>query len=116
MAGVNIKGTFKKDERPNNGLEAVAADLTSRPHERRIVVALVRPVRTVIDHADGTQTPTVQFDHIEVLEDDAGKEAWELMAARYEERTGNPMPPVTLFDNPNPRELDPDEPLPGLEP
>lgn len=110
---VNIKGTFKKDDRPNNGLEQIISDLNKKPHERRLIVGIVRPVKTVIDHQDGTATPTIQFDHIEVpLDGPDGKKVWEVLAAAYEQRTGNPLPPQSLFDNPA-ADIEQDE-IPGL--
>jgi hypothetical protein len=113
--GVNIKGTFKKDDKPNNGLESIIKELTAKPHERRLIVGIVRPARTVIDHADGSVTPTVQFDHIEVpLEGKDGKSVWEVLAAAYEARTGNPLPPQSLFDNPSAETLEGEQPLPGM--
>lgn len=113
---VNIKGTFKKDDKPNNGLESIIRDLSARPHERRLIVGIVRPARTVIDHSDGSVTPTVQFDHIEVpLEGKDGKAVWEVLAAAYEARTGNPLPPQSLFDNPSADDtLEGQDELPGL--
>lgn len=90
---VNIKAKFSKDDRHNDGLQRVTEELAARPYERRIVVGVVRPVRTVINHEDGTRTPTVTFDNIEVLDGDtdAEKEAWELLSEAYEQRTGNPL-------------------------
>ena len=113
---VQIKGTFKKDDKPNNGLESIVDLLTGRPHERRIVVGIVRPVRTVIDHADGSRTPTVNFENLEVpVDDEDAKKLWEVLAAAYERRTGNPMPPMSLFDGPGSTDtLEGEDPLPGL--
>lgn len=112
---VNIKGTFKKDDKPNNGLEAISKELSGRPHERRIAIVIVRPARTVIDHADGTVTPTVQIDNIEALTGDDAKSAWELLANAYESRTGNPMPPQSLFDGPGTGDtLEGQDALPGM--
>lgn len=109
----NIKAKFKKDETDNDGLFGATGEFVDKPYERRLVVGIVRPVRIVRDLDDGTETPTVQFDHVEVLEGDDAKEALELLAHKFEQRTGRPMPPMTLFDNTGEPEDD-QEPLPGL--
>lgn len=115
---VAIQARFKKDDRPNDGLSRITHELTARPYERRIVIGIIRPVRSVKNYEDGTDMPTVKFDHIEALDGDAAKDAWEMIAEAYEERTGNPMPPVSLFDNPPPADpgdaLDQDA-IPGVD-
>lgn len=115
---VAIQARFRKDDRPNDGLQEISQELIKKPYERRIVIGLVRPVRSIHNYEDGTQTPTIKFEHIEaIVDEEAVKEAWQLLAERYEERTGNPMPPLTFFDKVGPdTDTDgPDQPLPGLE-
>ena len=103
---VNIKGTFKKDDRPNDGLEQIRQELIASPYERRVVVGVVRVHRIVTTTEDGITVPTVKFDNIEALEGDAAKEAWELVAEAYENRTGNPIR-GSLFDKDMPDDEDP---------
>jgi hypothetical protein len=96
---VNIAATFKKAERPMNGLEAIVDKLVDERlmHAEYVVVATVRPKFAKIDAEDGSRTPTVKFDHIEVLEDDAADDARKLLAERYEERTGRGEQPPMDF-------------------
>lgn len=100
MTAVNISGTFRKDEKPYNGLAAIAKELTDRDKrlERYVVVAIIRPHagRWLAD--DGTETPTIRFDQIEVLDGEAANQARELMNEAYRARTG--------------RGEDPQDPLP----
>lgn len=43
MTAVNISGTFAKDDRPDNGLEAIAAQLAADELSPRLVVGIVVP-------------------------------------------------------------------------
>lgn len=87
---VKISATFKLDQKPLNGLEALAGLLAdeARLHDQYVVVAVVRPHAITTDAEDGTRTPTVKFDHIEPLEGDAATAARELLNAAYTLRTG----------------------------
>lgn len=101
MTAVKISGTFKKDERPYNGLEAIADDLLNEAQQRRtyLVVAEVRSHGYQYNAEDGTKTPTVKFDHIEAaLDEGERKLVKDLLTKIYERRTGAEMP-ATLFDD-----------------
>lgn len=95
MTAVNISGTFKKDEKPYNGLVSIAKELTDRDRrlERYVVVAVIRPHagRWLAD--DGTETPTIRFDHIEVLDGTAADTARALLNEAYRARTGRDEDP-----------------------
>lgn len=90
MTAVNISGTFRKDERPYNGLEKIADALTNKGklHESYVVVGIVTPKFVKTNAEDGTDTPTVRFDRIEPLEGEAADAARALLDAAYQERTG----------------------------
>lgn len=101
MVAVNISGTFRKDERPYNGLESLADALVDRDrlHETYVVVAVVRPHAIKTDAEDGSDTPTIRFDRIEPLAGDDADVAMALLSAAYKARTGrDDAPPPTLFD------------------
>jgi hypothetical protein len=87
---VNIAATFKKADRPMNGLEEITDKLADERlmHAEYVVVATVRPKFAKIDAEDGSRTPTIRFDHIEVMEGDAADAARKLLDERYSERTG----------------------------
>lgn len=92
MAPVNISATFSKDEKPLNGLEAITDKLVDEQLQgaQYVVVATVRPKFFKANAEDGTRTPTVRFDHIEVLEDPAAiDQARKLLAERHQHRTGH---------------------------
>lgn len=99
---VNISATFTKDEKPRNGLVQIEDKLVDDDllHAQYVVVATIRPKRVATDAEDGTKTPTIRFDHIEVLVDDADVEvARALLKRRLKDRTGlDDTPPASLFD------------------
>jgi hypothetical protein len=94
MTAVKLSGTFKKDERPLNGLEAIAKELLDRDRRlaQYVVVAVVRPHSAKWNAEDGTEIPTVKFDQVEVLEGDAATTARELLDDAYHARTGKSRP------------------------
>lgn len=95
MTAVNISGTFRKDERPYNGLEAIAKQLLDRDNSgiTHVVVGIVRPHAIKWTADDGMETPTVRFDAIEVLDDDDAAAAKEMLATAYRARTGRDSDP-----------------------
>jgi hypothetical protein len=96
---VNIAGTFKKDQREYNGLEAIASKLIDDPLTRRVVVGVVETKRIVRDMADGgTETAVVRFVHLEAVDGDQGEQAKQMLAKAYTERTGG-QADETLFDH-----------------
>ncbi|MEU6387691.1 hypothetical protein ABZ847_29510 [Streptomyces bauhiniae] len=98
---VNISATFTKDEKPRNGLVQIEDKLVNDDllHAQYVVVATIRPKRVATDAEDGTKTPTIRFDHIEVLVDDPDVEVVRaLLARRLKDRTGlDDRPPADLF-------------------
>jgi hypothetical protein len=100
MTTVNIQGTFKKDNREFNGLESVASDLTTRPHDRVIVIGIVETRKITQDVADGgTEAVTVRFTALEPVAGQAAIDARAMLDKAYSERTGRSAPPDTLFDD-----------------
>jgi len=65
---VNISGTFSKDDRPNNGLETIAAELIKDELSPRVVVAIIVP-HSYSKSVGGPLVPTVRFAAIEVVPD-----------------------------------------------
>lgn len=101
---VKIKASFKKDEKPFDGLAAIEHKLVDEEllHERYVVVAILRPHRIDVLADDGAKSSTVKFDHIEVMEGDDAALTKERLMARYRERTGrDDEPQPSLFDGPN---------------
>lgn len=98
--GVKISGSYKKDERPLNGLEAIAKDLIDSPYDEHYIIAKISCLRIAEDIEDGgTKTPTVKLKHIEVMlnkkdETDARKIFERAAKARLGE-----LPQQTLFEN-----------------
>lgn len=112
MPPVNISATFKRDERPKNGLEAIADRLADEDlmHAEYLVVATVRPKFAKIDAEDGSRTPTVKFDHIEVMTDARAEQARALLDDAYRERTGRDPQMELDFGVDGEGEHDPGEP------
>lgn len=101
MSAVNISGTFSKDQRPFNGLEAIVDDLLDETKQRDsyIVIAEIRPHAYKFRADDGVKTPTVRVDHIEVVAEAADiKTMRELLERIYAARTGDSKP-ASMFDD-----------------
>jgi hypothetical protein len=97
---VNVSATFKKDERDQNGLEAIRASLIADPLERHIIVATIEVTQILTDVRDGgVQTPSVRLVNVEPLTGDDALTARKLLEGAYHERTGQTAPPPTLFDD-----------------
>lgn len=103
MTAVRISGTFKKDERPGNGLEAIAATLVKDELSRHVVVGIVE-LHKVTKEPGEAPVPTVKFTAIEPLSDDQADEARLLLNSARRKR-GESEIPGTLFDGDEPREL-----------
>lgn len=97
---VKISGSFKKDERPLNGLSAIAKDLIDSPYDEHYIIAKVSCLRIAEDIEDGgTKTPTVKLKHIEVMltrKDEA--DARKIFERAAKARLGE-LPQQTLFDD-----------------
>lgn len=106
MTSVNVQAQFKKAEREFNGLGAHAAQMIAKPHDRITVVAVLEVTKLTTDVGDGEITPTVNIKLVEVMQDDAIRQAKDLLDAAYARRTGRDAPPETLFDvDPNAPEM-----------
>jgi hypothetical protein len=98
MPGVNISGTFKKDSRPDNGLEAIAEDLINNELQRHVVVGVVE--LHMVKKAPGEEPiPTVRFVAIEPLEGDASDQGRQMLNQARNAR-GRAVVPDGLFDMP----------------
>ena len=102
---VNLKATFKKDQKEYNGLDE---DLTRKalieePLARRYVVAMIETSKVVKDiEAGGTLVPTVRIISIEVVDGDDAIVAKEMLDKKFKTRTGRNVEP-TLFDQDDPQ-------------
>lgn len=97
---IKISGSYKKDERAYNGLEAIAKDLIEEPHTEHYIIAKVGCLRIAEEIEDGgSKTVTVKLKHIEVMlsnkdETDAKKIFERAAKARLGE-----VPQQTLFED-----------------
>lgn len=99
MPGVNISGTFKKDSRPDNGLESIAEDLIANELKRHVVVGVVE--LHMVKKAPGEEPiPTVRFVGIEPLEGDAADQGRQMLNQARTAR-GRAVVPEGLFDMPS---------------
>lgn len=100
MGAVQISGTFKKDERPYNGLEQVSKDFAEDPLTEFYVIAKVECVGFNEDRDnDWIKVPRVRFTHIEVMQSDKEESAArKLFDQACKARLGE-LPKQTLFDD-----------------
>jgi len=100
MTAVRISGTFKKDERPFNGLEAIAESLLdhSLAGQDYTVVAKVRAHASRWTAEDGEEIPTAKITRVEVVDGDDAAAVEALIKQQYRKRTGQSSEP-TLFDD-----------------
>ncbi len=102
---VNVKATFKKDQKEYNGLddEPIRKGLIEEPLARRYVVAMIETSKVVKDvEAGGTIIPTVRIISIEVCEGDDAIVVKEILDKLFKTRTGRHVE-ATLFDRDDPQ-------------
>lgn len=102
---VNLKATFKKDQREYNGLDddVVRKGLIEEPLARRYVVAMIETSKVTKDiEGGGTVSPTVRVISIEVTEGDDAVVVKEILDKLFKVRTGRNVEP-TLFDRDDPQ-------------
>ena len=102
---VNLKATFKKDQKEYNGLDddVIRKGLIEEPLARRYVVAMVETSKVTKDiEAGGTVVPTVRVLSIEVGEGDDAIVLKEILDRLFKVRTGRHVEP-TLFDRDDPQ-------------
>ncbi len=109
---VNIKASFTKETRPLNGLEAILDQLLEKPYEEHYVICKVRNARSTKDHENGgTETPTVNFFHIEpMLSDKDEQDAKKLFEQACKARLGDLPQKATLEKPPQQQDI-PQQPL-----
>lgn len=96
MTAVRISGTFKKDERPENGLESIAPTLVKNELARHVIVGVVE-LHKVTKEPGEAPVPTVRFVAIEPLEGFRADDALILLNGARDKR-GMVGIPATLFD------------------
>lgn len=104
IAVVGISAKFRKDTEVYDGLTAIEHLLISKPHDRRLIVALVQTKRITTELATGTVTPTIELVHVEALDGDARDMGQKLLDEQFRERTGGtvelPQDQLPLDDGP----------------
>lgn len=97
MTAVNIKGTFKKDTRPDNGLETIADALVKDELAQYTVIGVIELHRFVKDRGEAPR-PIVHFVSIEVVEGDVAADSRKHLNDRRKAR-GLHAVSNTLFDD-----------------
>ena len=97
---VKISGSYKKDERAYNGLEAIAKDLIEDPHSEYYIIAKVGAKRITEEVDDGgSQSVTVKLKHIEpMLSSKDEADARKVFERAAKARLGE-VPQQTLFED-----------------
>lgn len=96
MTAVKISGTFKKDTRPNNGLESIAEDLVNDELARHVIVGIVELHHLDKDPGEAP-VPTIKFIAIEPLHGDAEDQGRQMLDQARKAR-GLGQVDLTLFD------------------
>lgn len=96
MTAVKISGTFKKDGRPDNGLESVSEILVKDEMQRHVVVGIVEVARVSKERGE-EPIPTVKFVAIEPLHGDAEEQGRQMLDHARKLR-GLGQVELTLFD------------------
>lgn len=122
MTAVTISGTFSKDERPNNGLEAIAQDLITNQLGRHVVIGIVQFAGATMAGPNEPLVPRAKFLAIEPLTDDAADQGRQILDQARKQR-GLGLLAESLFDVPvDPgyrepaAEFDGQAPFPGTDP
>lgn len=97
-SAVNISGTFKKDSRPSNGLEAIADALVKDELGRHVVVGIVELHKVVKEPGEAPRL-TVRFVAIEPVDGDYEDQVREILDKARTARGLNAVP-KGLFDMP----------------
>lgn len=104
MTAVTIRGTFNKDERPSNGLEAIADDLLSDQFGTHYIVGIVTFAGSSRPGPGEHEVPAVRFLGVEPLTGTGAEDAAKLLDAARKARGLGRMedaivkPDPTLFD------------------
>ncbi|MEU8264444.1 hypothetical protein AB0C02_27960 [Micromonospora sp. NPDC048999] len=96
---VKMSAQLTRDKREFNGLDRIADQLIDQPRGTRYAV-VAYTVKRVTDEVDeGVEIPTVQINHIEPVDGVQADRVRELLAERYQDRTGKSLDgDPTLFD------------------
>lgn len=112
MTAVKISGTFRKDGRPDNGLESVSEVLVKDEMQRHVVVGIVEVARVSKERGE-EPIPTVKFVAIEPLHGDAEDQGRQMLDQARKLR-GLGQVELTLFDAGDSTDRDPGAgPWPG---
>jgi hypothetical protein len=98
MPAVGISGTFPKDERPNNGLEAIYDDLLKDELTSRVIVGVVVPHAYAPRKVGEPDIPVVRFVYIEVVDGDNADVVREMIDAVRLRRNVGPAQPTLPLD------------------
>jgi hypothetical protein len=104
MTAVKIAGTFKKDSRPDNGLESIAGELVKDEMARHVVVGIVE-LHKVTKEPGEAPTPTIHFVAIEPVTGEAEDLARTFLNDARKAR-GLGLMSETLFNGPVERDDD----------
>ena len=96
MTAVKLSGTFRKDDRPDNGLEDIATGLVKDEFTRHVVVGVVEPHKVTKEPGEAP-VPTVRFVAIEPLDGDSADAARALLNGARRRRGMTDLAD-TLFD------------------
>lgn len=96
---VKISAQLTRANREFNGLDRIEAELVDQPRGERYAVVRYGVKRVTGEIDEGVEIPTVQINHIEPVEGTQADRVREILAERYQDRTGKSLEgDPTLFD------------------
>lgn len=95
---VQVKASFGKDKKHLDGLDHHRKEMIDSPLRPRVIVAVVNVSSITHDVLDGTDTPRIQFQQVEVLDGADAMKAIDMLNGAYQRRTGREDSQASLFD------------------
>ncbi|GAA4681255.1 hypothetical protein [Phytohabitans rumicis] len=99
MTAVNISGTFAKDERPYNGLEAIAEQLVDDEFGTHYTISRIKPHGYNKKPGEAV-VPVAKHEHIEVVTGDDAEWVAKKLDERYRARSEREAGPATPLPSP----------------
>lgn len=95
---VQVKASFGKDKKHLDGLDHHRKQLVDEPLRPRVIVGVINVSSISHDVLDGTDTPRIQFQQVEVLDGADAMKAVDMLNSAYQRRTGREDSQASLFD------------------
>ncbi|MFI1195495.1 hypothetical protein ACH4T9_19870 [Micromonospora sp. NPDC020750] len=96
---VKISAQLTRAQREFNGLDYITDVLVGQPRGTRYAVVAYEVKRVTDEIGEGVEIPTIQITHVEPVDGVQADRVREILAERYQDRTGKSLEgDPTLFD------------------